>query len=114
MMITFTEKNKFGGYTHEIEFSPIIVLRLIEMDPKTIQVEFVERRIIRKDKLFFTFISHSSLHEAITDAFGRMKYPSGPLPIERDLVKIDRFEKKVLDFLLEHRKDISRTSIVEL
>jgi hypothetical protein len=113
-MTTFTDKNKFGGYTHEIEFSPIIVLRLIEMDPETIHVEFVEKRIIRKDKVFFTFISHSSLHKAISEAFGRMKYPSGPLPIQRDLGKINRFEDKVLDFLLEHRKDIIRTSIVEL
>jgi len=114
MFITYTKKNKLGGYTHEIEITPIVAITLTEMDTQTIQVELVEKRIIGKNKVFFTFLSHESIQKTVMKAFGRLKFPSSTLPIERDLGKINRLEDRVLDFLLEHRKAISESTIVGL
>lgn len=113
MFITNSKRNKFGGYNHEIEFTPILVIRLTEMDSMTIEGEFLEKRILLKDKVFFTFISHGSLIDAVTKAFNLMLYPPNPLPLERDLGAINRFKESVLYFMLEHRKDINESSIVK-
>lgn len=113
MFITYTKQNKFGGYTHEIEFTTILVIRLTEMDPKTIQGEFLEKRLLINNKVFFTFISHGSLTDAVSKAFGMMLYPPKPLPIERDLGAINRFKEDVLNFMLDHRKNINQVSIVK-
>lgn len=83
------------------------------MDPNTIGGEFLEKRILIKDKVFFTFISHSSLTDAVSKTFAMMLYPPNPLPIERDLGAINRFKEDVLNFMLDHRKNINDVSIVK-
>lgn len=113
MFISYTNKNKYGGYTHEIEFTPILVLRFTEMDTTTVQIEFLEKRILFKDKVFLTLISHGSLSEAVMKSFNMLLFPPKPLPFERDLEAIDRLKDDVLKFMFENSENIAKNSIVK-
>lgn len=48
MIITFTEKNKFGGFTHEIKINPLYFFKITETSPISFIVELVERGIFSK------------------------------------------------------------------
>jgi hypothetical protein len=50
---TFSAKNKYGGYTHEIQILPYLVIRLNEVDPNTINIKLIEKRINKKQDSFF-------------------------------------------------------------
>ena len=48
MIITFTQKNKFGGYTHEIKLNGIYFIRITETTNKNFLIELVEQGLFSK------------------------------------------------------------------
>ena len=61
MFNTYTERNKYGGYTHEIKIDSTYFMRLIEMGARNINVELIEKRILKKNKVHFSIFNHDSL-----------------------------------------------------
>lgn len=114
MLQTFANRNKYGGYTHEIQITPLIIFKFTEKDTQTIEIELLEKRIFRKDKVYFSFISHDTLGGSVIKAFGRMKIESDNLPFDIDFRKLNNLEDRVLAFLLEYRHEIMKRSIVKL
>lgn len=114
MLISYTNQNKYGGYTHEIEFTSILVLRFTEIDKTTVEIELLEKRILFKDKVFFTLVSHGSLSEAVAKSFNMLLFPPKPLPFERNLGAINRLKEDVLNFMIENRENIAKHSIVKI
>lgn len=48
MIITFTQKNKFGGYSHEIKLNPLFFIRVTETSNRNFLIELVERGMFSK------------------------------------------------------------------
>ena len=114
MLITYTKKNEFGGFNHEIEFNPTLKLVFKELDTQTINVEFLEKRIFGKDKKFFTFISHKPLVDTVIAAFGEIMFPiRHKRDYEINLQGLYQFEDQILNFMVEHKNEIVKNSIVK-
>lgn len=114
MLKTYSEKNQFGGYTHEILITPSIMLRFTEMDTHTIEIELIQKKFLGKNKVHFSFITHESLGGAVIVAITRMKIDSRNLPFTIDFGMLNRIEDNVLAFILENRHELSKSTIVKL
>lgn len=114
MIITYTKRNEFGGFNHEIEFTPTLKLFFKELDSQTINVEFIEKRIFGKDKKIFTFISHQPLVGTVIAAFSEIMFPvRHTRDYDINLQKLNQLVDQILEFMAEHKKEISKSSIVQ-
>jgi hypothetical protein len=114
MLITFTKKNKYGGYTHEIEILPYLLIRLNEMNSTTINVELIEKRVLQKEKIHFSFSYPNTLVNAINIGYSEMKHPVRHTPQEQlDHDFLDSHWREVINFVIRHQDDIKKKSIVQ-
>ena len=113
MFSTLAARNQYGGYTHEITIMPIFLFRLTEMNSTSINVEFVEKRILRKDKIHFAFLVNGSIVNAVIAAFGEVKYPTRHDPeIEFEIDDIDAIQDDVMDLLVQKASQLKERSII--
>jgi hypothetical protein len=113
MFSTLTAKNQYGGYTHEIKIMPIFIIRLIEMNQTSINVQFIEKKILRSDKIHFAFLNTGSIVDAVIAAFGEIKYPTRhDQEIEFDIEDIDSIQDDVMDLLVRKSDVLKEKSII--
>lgn len=111
MIKTYTKRNQYNGFTHDIDFTPFLFLRLTELDSNTINVELIEKKLFRKT-IHLAFVSHEPLINTVITAFGKLMFTRN-LKVEFDFSKLNSFEDKVLEFMNDYRSEIERTSIVK-
>lgn len=72
MVSKFTQRNKFGKVTWEIEFVNIFPIRIQETNDNSYIVDFFERNFYIFNKTIFSFVSSKSLEDVVIEAVDRV------------------------------------------
>ena len=71
MLIRYTQKNKYGGFTWHVKIPPFFNIYIYGSTSGTYVVDFKEFKWIRY-KTHFSFVSNDSLEETISASFDKV------------------------------------------